>query len=78
MSWITKIQNKPQKDKIRLIWITASIVVVLMIILWIVAYKYNKNKNEKIFDSLDQQISNERKYYEDHGVAVPDKYKFFK
>ena len=58
MGFIQKIQNKPQAEKIRLMWTVSIIIVILLLVIWIVTAKYQKNiaKDTTLFQSLNQSI----------------------
>lgn len=43
MSLIEKIQKLPPERKIKIIWVVAIVVAALMIVLWILAAKFQKN-----------------------------------
>lgn len=82
MGIIQNIQNKSQAQKISLMWAIAITVAIIMIILWIVAYQFNKKREAEVFNTIGDQIKNEQQYYEKDlktkGADVSDKYKFFK
>ncbi|MFA5991099.1 MAG: hypothetical protein WC794_02560 [Candidatus Doudnabacteria bacterium] len=54
MSWIEKIQNKPQAEKMRIIWTAAVAIALLMIVVWIISARLNKNtpKDTTLFQTI--------------------------
>jgi hypothetical protein len=83
MNWIEKIRQKPQAEKIRLIWASVVIAVIILIALWIVAYKFSKSYSMgQLFNSAGKNIKNEQQYYEqslkEKNVKIPDRFHWFK
>jgi steroid 5-alpha reductase family enzyme len=60
MSWIEKIRQKPRAAKMRLIWIAAIAVAVLMLAVWTVSARFQKNVSidTSLFKALSQGITN--------------------
>jgi predicted permease len=58
MSLINTIRNKPQNEKIRLIWIIIIIVIVLLILLWIATSKIfeDRPKDTTLFQTLGRGL----------------------
>lgn len=54
MSWIEKIQNKTQPEKMRIIWTVAAITAVLLILVWIISAPMSKNvsKDTTLFQTI--------------------------
>lgn len=62
MNWIEKIQKKSQTEKLRLIWIFAAAVVVLMIGIWAISAKYGRHlkKDTTLFETFGRGIKDVR------------------
>ena len=45
MSWLEKIRQKPQPEKMRIIWTVTLIVGILLIIVWIISANYAQHGN---------------------------------
>jgi hypothetical protein len=60
MTWIDTIRQKPQAAKIRIMWSIAIVIAVLLIIVWVISAKYQKNvaKNTSFFQVLGRGIHN--------------------
>ena len=60
MSWLNDLQNRSREQKIRLIQISAGVVVVLLIVVWVVASQFHKNVNKDttLFDQIGSGINN--------------------
>jgi uncharacterized membrane protein YvbJ len=58
MSWLTKLQNKPQKEKIKILWATLISIVVLLIAAWIIIgnVKPKAEKDTRLFQTINQGI----------------------
>lgn len=82
MGILEKIQSKSQKEKLRLIWAIAGITTLLLIALWIFAYKFQKTREGGMFRNIGSQVKDEQNFYDsslkNNGVEIQDKYKFFK
>lgn len=42
MSWIDTIRNKPEAEKMRIIWTVVIVVALLLVVVWIFAYHFRK------------------------------------
>jgi hypothetical protein len=60
MSWIESVRNKPQHEKIKLIWILSGVVVACLLIIWIIVggIKKDTKKDLRVFESLGQSAKN--------------------
>ena len=58
MSWLEKIRQKPNNEKIKLIWIVCSITVAILIIVWIIVggIKKDTQKDLRVFESVNQSF----------------------
>ncbi len=58
MNWIEKIRQKPQEQKIRLIWITIIVAAVVLLALWIILSRYSRSlpKDTTLFDTLGKGV----------------------
>ena len=58
MDWLQKIQNKPQAEKLRIIWATVIVVAILLVGVWIISARYYKNvpKDNTLFNTIGQGI----------------------
>lgn len=65
MDFLKKIQNKPQEQKLRLIWIVAISIAVLLIIVWVISYRFEKSvpKDTTLFQTLGKGIQDVRDNY---------------
>ena len=65
MGWLEIIQKKSPEAKIRIIWITVAIVGVLLIGIWIVSARTQKNvpKDTTLFNSIGQGINDVKSNY---------------
>jgi multidrug resistance efflux pump len=65
MSWIEKIRQKPQEQKIRLIWITVIIAAIILIALWIITARFNKHikTDSTLWQTLGQGINDIKNNY---------------
>jgi hypothetical protein len=54
MSWVEQIQKKPQKEKIRIMWTVSITVVVLLLAVWVISTRFEKNvdKDTSLFQTL--------------------------
>ncbi len=66
MNWIEKIQNKPNSVKIRIIWAVSIVVVILLIFIWGLSYKFRKHtpKDQTLFQTIGDGIKNVKDNYE--------------
>lgn len=60
MGIIEKIQNKPDSVKIKIMWVVGIAVVILLIVVWGISYKYRKNipKDKTLFNTIGDGIKN--------------------
>lgn len=65
MNWIEKIRQKPQEQKIRLIWTVVIITAVLLIILWIVLARFQKSlpKDTSLFKAIGKGFQDIKNNY---------------
>lgn len=65
MNIIQKIQNQPQHTKIKIMWIVSVTVVVILILVWVVSTRFQKNvaKNMSLFQTIGQGIHNIKESY---------------
>ena len=65
MSWLEKIQNKPTGVKIKIVWVISIITVVLLIIVWVISYRFEKTQppDTSLFQSIGQDIHNVKTNY---------------
>lgn len=63
MSWLEKIRNKPQAEKIRLIWIACAIAAALLIIIWILTSRLKRDlpKDTSLFQTISKAVKNLKK-----------------
>ncbi len=60
MEWLEKLRAKPKEKKIRLLWITTIIAVVVLIGIWILIGNYNNgaDKNLDLFKAIETGVKN--------------------
>jgi predicted permease len=60
MSLIENIRQKPQKEKIKLIWIICLTATVILFILWVVTSRIGKDmpKDTSIFKLIKKSVTN--------------------
>lgn len=65
MNWIDKIRQKPQEQKVRLIWITVIVAAVVLLILWIILDRYSRSlpKDTTLFDTIGKGIQDLKNSY---------------
>jgi predicted permease len=65
MSIIKSIQNKPQSEKIKIMWIISTLVVILLIGVWIISYKFHKKiaPDTTLFKSIGQGVKDVKDNY---------------
>lgn len=65
MSWIDNIRNKPQAEKIRIIWGVVIIALVLLVLLWILTSRIGKNSpaDTTLFQTLGRGFKDLRNNY---------------
>ncbi len=83
MSWIEKIRQKPQEQKIRLIWTVIIISVIVLIIIWVIAAKFSKNLSVKaVFQNIGSNMHQEQDFYKQDlkkdNIELKDRFHWFK
>lgn len=65
MTWIDNIRNKPQEQKIRIIWTAVIIVAVILIAVWIITARFNKHVSPDmtVFQTIKQGFSDIKDSY---------------
>ncbi|MDE2312156.1 MAG: hypothetical protein KGJ93_03690 [Patescibacteria group bacterium] len=65
MSWLQRIRQKPQAEKIRFIWIIMIIVAVILILLWIITDRYSRHlpKETHLFQVIGQGFTDLKNNY---------------
>jgi len=65
MHWLTKIQSLPQEKKIRIMWTVAGTVAIILVLLWILSAKWQKNVSgdQTLFQTLGQGFHNIKENY---------------
>ena len=65
MDWINKVRNKPQEEKIRIVWIVVIVAAVVLLGLWIILAHYSRSlpKDTTLFDTLGQGFKDIRDNY---------------
>ncbi len=65
MNLIEKIRNKSHGEKMRIIWITAAAVAILMIIVWVLSAGYYKHvkTDTSLFDTIGQGVKDIKNNY---------------
>ena len=65
MSLLQKIQNQPQNVKLRIIWIVAIVVGLMLIVVWIISAKLHKNTaaDTSLFKTIGQGFHNVKQNY---------------
>ena len=60
MSWIEKIQNKSNSEKVKIIGVMTIATFILLIILWIIigSVRDSGNKDVRFFNALGQSFNN--------------------
>jgi hypothetical protein len=58
MSWLENIRQKPNSEKIKIIWIVCSVTVAILIIVWIIVggIKKDTQKDLRLFESINQSF----------------------
>lgn len=56
MGWLKRLQNKPQKEKLRIIWVVVAAVTIFLIAAWVLASRYSKNtpKDTSLFQVISR------------------------
>ena len=59
MQWLEKIRNKPHKEKVRLIWIAAIVMVIILVGLWVATAEIRKDvpKDTTLFKAVGQGVN---------------------
>lgn len=65
MNWLENIQNKPRAAKIRIMWVVAIIVVLLLIAAWIVGEHYHKQTqvDTTLFQTIGKGVGDVKENY---------------
>jgi hypothetical protein len=65
MSWIEKVRQKPQEQKIRLIWTVVILAAIALIILWIVLGRYSRSlpRDTSIFQTIGKGFKDVKENY---------------
>ena len=65
MSWIEKIRNKPQEEKIRIIWGTVIVAAIVLIFLWAALARFSRSlpKDYSLFQTLGKGIEDVKNNY---------------
>jgi predicted permease len=65
MNWVEKIRNKPQKEKIRIIWIAMGLAGAALVLLWIFTSRIGDKtaKDTTLFQTLGRGIKDIRDNY---------------
>jgi len=65
MSIIKNIQNKPRAEKIKIMWFVAGTVFVLLIIVWVLSYRFHKKTepDTTLFDAVGKGVSGAKDNY---------------
>jgi hypothetical protein len=65
MNFIEKIRSKSHAEKLRIIWITVAVAAVLMVIVWALTARINKNVagDTTLFQTIGQGIKDVRNNY---------------
>ena len=60
MAWLEHIRNKPEHVKMRIIWTTVGVVAAVLIIIWALAARYQKNlpKDQTLMQTIGQGVHN--------------------
>lgn len=72
MSWLSHIQSKSRAEKLRIIWIIAGIILVILVALWIIAGKVDNpgNKDSNFFQDINEILKNAKEKKPD---LIPNK-----
>lgn len=65
MNWIEKIRQKPQEQKIRLIWFTVIASGIILIVLWIILARFDRSlpKDTTLLDTIGKGIQDIKNNY---------------
>ena len=65
MTWLEEIQKMPAEKKFRLMWMVAGAVAVILILVWILASRWQKNVpgDPTLFETIGQGIHNVKENY---------------
>ena len=65
MNLIEKIRSKPHAEKMRLIWITVTVVAALLLLVWVLTARYYKHAkpDTTLFDTIGQGIKDVQNNY---------------
>jgi len=58
MSFVEKLRKQPRDKKIRIIWICAAVVVVILAVLWVITWHYRKEvpADTTLFDTISRGV----------------------
>jgi len=65
MGWLEDIQKLPQEKKLRLMWMVAAAVAVILVLLWILSVRWQKRvaSDQTLFQTIGQGIHNVKENY---------------
>lgn len=63
MRLIENIRNKPHEHKVRIIWICAGVVAVVMIVLWILVGKSELDPNQSLIQNIKNTVGNPKESF---------------
>lgn len=65
MGFIEKIRNKPQQEKVRIIWLVVIVTAVLLIAIWVLTSRIGNgpSKDTSLFKTLDQGFKDIKENY---------------
>lgn len=63
MGLLEKIRNKPHEAKVRIIWISAGVMVVLLAIAWILVGQMKLNPNDSFIGTIIDRVGHPSKTF---------------
>lgn len=65
MGLIKHIQSKSQAEKIRIMWMITIAVVLLLILVWVLSYRWQRQvpKDLRLFNTIDQGVKDIKNNY---------------
>jgi hypothetical protein len=63
MGLLEKIRDKPHETKIRIIWISAGVVVIALVVAWVLIGRMKLNPNESFLGNVVNRIGNPSKTF---------------
>ncbi len=63
MGLIENIRNKPHEHKIRIIWVCAAGVVVVLLVVWVLVGRLELNPEQSLFQNLKTQAGESAKSF---------------